>query len=267
MRNSFFILTLIICASLSVNAQYLKKIAAFDNNYNDNSGIIAISDTAVYEYSWYMQKWMLFPSEGLTKNDGVPIINDISTFDNDSWNPSGIYVISDTAVFVYNYYAAIWYPIVNNGLPRHEGEVQISSLSAHKESSNEMVRLHVVADTAVYRYDWYGQNWYPLSNQGLILNKQNEGYLKHEFNNYPNPFDSNTKITYNLPDNYKGQIRIAVYDINGIFIKELNQSHNTGGNFEKELEFNDIPDGIYFYEISGNSFSHVRKMLKISKNN
>ncbi len=262
MRRILLIIILQLIVVLSANSQYLKKVAAYDNNYNNNSGIIAISDTAVYEYSWYMQKWMLFPSEGLTKNAGVSIINDISTFDNDSWNPSGIYVISDTAVYVYNYYAARWFPIVNNGLPRFEGVVEISSLSAHKESSNEMVRLHVVADTAVYRYDWYGQNWYPLSNQGIVLNKQTEGYLMHDFNNYPNPFDSHTKITYTLPENYKGKLRIVIYDINGSFIKEFSQYHETGGYYEKEFNFESLTNGIYFYEISGNSFSQVRKMLK-----
>ena len=258
-----FIISICLLYSLSLNSQYLKKISAFDNNYNNNSGIIAISDTAVYEYSWYFQKWLKFPDNGLVKVNGVVKLDYIAAFDNNSLNPSGIYVVSDTAVFVYNYYAQQWFPLSNDGLIRHNGKVQINALSAHKEFNTEEHRIHVISDTLAFRYNRFSQIWQSLSNSGLIVEDKRIKYTVIKSEVYPNPTKGSAEISFTLPVNYSGIIRIALYNNQGVFLKEIENQIHKGGNHSIEFAGSDLPSGIYFYEISGKDFSHVKKILII----
>lgn len=259
------IISIILIKPKQLFAQYLKKVSAFDNNYNNSSGIIAISDTAIYEYSWYFEEWLQLPSNGLVTNqEGSPILSDVSAFDNNSLNPTGIYVISDTAVFVFNYYSNLWHPLRNHGLIRDEGIVQLSNLSAHKELETENVRVHVISDTAVFRYNWYLQSWYVFPNSGIITDIENKDKHIQSLLNYPNPFSDLTIISFELTKSNAGKIRIALYNQNGSFIKEVYNGFKMQGKHEIELSGKNLVPGTYFYEISGENFSQAKKMLRIN---
>ncbi len=107
MKN--LILPLFLICIITLNAQTINKISVFDNTEYSSSGVIGITNSGVYEYSWFYDSWLSFPTEGLTITDDQPVIKEIATCNNLSHNPSGIYVISDTSVHVYNYYAEFWY--------------------------------------------------------------------------------------------------------------------------------------------------------------
>ncbi|MDA3819612.1 MAG: T9SS type A sorting domain-containing protein [Candidatus Delongbacteria bacterium] len=249
---------------LQAQSPYLKDISAFDNNYDNSSGIIAISDTAVFEYSWYYDRWLPFPDSGLVKYDGIPVVTDLASFDNDSHNPSGIYIISDTVVCVYNYYSGKWHSLSNDGLAQIDGVVQLSSISAYKEADTGDVKLHVVSDTSVYRYEWYYEVWYRFPNDGLI-SKTTAGNSGKNPNMavYPNPFSSHTNISYDLPAHYKGNISIALYDKQGRLVREVINTHQTGGYHQIKLDAYDLPAGMYYYEICGDDFSQAKKAICI----
>lgn len=262
-RKIIYIILILSGLLNHLNAQYLKKISAYDNNYNNNSGIFAISDTAIYEYSWYFSRWHQLSSNGLVRNNGVPVINDISAFDNSSLNPSGIYVISDTAVFVFNYYTDFWHPLSNNGLIRDNGIVQLSSVSAHKEEGTGNVRVHVVSDTSVFRYNWHTQTWFQFPNEGLITFNKEFSKQTVEVSAHPNPFYDKTTISFSLPKDYSGKIRIALFSKNGEFIEEIKNYYNSGGEQSVEISGSKLKQGLYFYEISGSGFSQAKKLILI----
>ena len=246
--------------SLSI-AQSINKISTFDNNYNSNSGIIGITDSAIYEYSWYYDQWLEFPTTGLAIVDESPIINEVSAFDNNSHNPSGIYVISDTAVHVYNYYAEFWYALYNTGLERLEGVVQLSDLSAHLDLDTEDVDVFVKSGDHIYYYEWYTQQWYQLPNEGIAtIGKVHS--VDIEMSIFPNPVQLNSTISYNLPENYNAAVKIAIFSEDGKLVKEITENNQKGGNHEITLNVEDFASGIYFYEISGLNFSHVKKFIK-----
>ncbi|MFO7789323.1 MAG: T9SS type A sorting domain-containing protein [Bacteroidales bacterium] len=265
MKKCYFIVLfslMLMSGFLQAQSKYLKKISAYDNNYSNSSGIIAISDTAVYEYSWYYETWLPFPDSGLTKHNGVPVVNDVTAFDNDSDNPSGIYVISDTAVFVYNYWTEKWHNLENEGLIRDEGVVQLSSVSAHKDTDTGNTDIHVVSDTAVFRYDWYNQLWNYFPNDGLTSKLPgNEAENDTEISNFPNPFTTKTNITYKLPKHYDGKIRIALFDQKGKLVREILNENQTGGRHTVELNADNLDPGVYYYEICGEQFSQARKAV------
>lgn len=78
--------------------------------------------------------------------------------------------------------------------------------------------------------------------------------------NYPNPFNSDTKISFFLP---KEQIvTLKIYDINGKTIVSLmdNEFLNSG---EHSVVFhaNEIPSGLYFYELKTDNYRKINRML------
>jgi len=85
--------------------------------------------------------------------------------------------------------------------------------------------------------------------------------------NYPNPFNSSTKIDYYLPIN--SQIVIDVYDLSGRFIKKLTDNYQTKGHYS--ISWNGTKEngsqaasGVYFYKMkSPSGFVATKKMILI----
>lgn len=260
MKKTAFIFTGLLISCLGFT-QTISKISTFYNAYDNSSGIIGITGTGIYEYSWYFSGWMEFPVNGLAVVNGQPKIDEVSAFDNNSHNPSGIYVISDTAVHVYNYYSEFWYPLNNTGLERVDGVVQMSDLSAHYDAGDDDVNVYVKSGDFIYYYGWYTQSWYPLTNDGLT-DKKSVLSLDCAVSVFPNPVIPGSKIEFTLPDNYKDFVKIAIFTEDGKIVKELYFDELTGGHHEFGLNSDDFKSGIYFYELSGVNFSHVKKFIK-----
>jgi len=261
MKNIIFILIFVYACNFA-DSQTIKRIASYDNTTTSSSGIIGIGDTAVYEYSWYYHEWLPFTNDGLTRKFGLPVINEIACFNNETVNPSGIYVISDTAVFVYNYYAAAWLPLYNTGLCRNNGLVQISDISGYKETSSGDNYIFVISDTATFYYGWYSQQWYPLSNEGLSV-KNNKPANLFELKNYPNPVKKYSTIEYLLPVDFNDKIQIALFDSNGNFIKEIINKNQQGGKHKINLDCENLSQGIYFYEIVSKDFKQAKRIVVV----
>jgi hypothetical protein len=257
------LLTILLCTALITHSQNLKRVSAYDNNYNSNSGIFGISDNGVYEYSWYYDSWLALPTDGLPLVAGESKIDEISTFDNNSLNPSGIYIIADTAVFVYNYYAQYWYALHNTGLCRDGDIVQLSDLSAHLETDSDDVRVYVISCDNVYYYRWYFQDWVAISNNGISTKYE---YIENQGLNpeiFPNPANLSSVIRFELNEQNSGNIRIAVFNLEGEFIKEIRNQKFEPGKHEISLKSEDLAPGTYFYEIKGDKFSLSKSLIKI----
>lgn len=84
--------------------------------------------------------------------------------------------------------------------------------------------------------------------------------------NYPNPFSSNTVISYELFN--RGMVTINIYDLKGSLIKTLvNESQSVGPH---EVIWNgtnhsnrEMPNGVYFYHVRTNDKIFMNKMMII----
>jgi len=84
--------------------------------------------------------------------------------------------------------------------------------------------------------------------------------------NYPNPFNPNTTIKYQLPKT--SHISIILYDIVGCCVRVLRDEKKEPGcytiQWNGEDEFgNAVPSGTYFYRFKTDDFSQTRKLLLI----
>jgi len=84
------------------------------------------------------------------------------------------------------------------------------------------------------------------------------------YQNYPNPFNPVTKIKFDLPSNVRSQtsnLKLAVYDLLGKEIQTLVNEQLQPGSYEVTFEGSNLPSGIYFYKLTTNDLSEVKKMI------
>jgi hypothetical protein len=77
-----------------------------------------------------------------------------------------------------------------------------------------------------------------------------EEFLPSKFylsQNYPNPFDKQTKIKYCLP--VKAKVKINMYNSNGDTEMELVNDTQEAGTYEINLDGSDFKNGQYYYMI------------------
>ena len=84
-------------------------------------------------------------------------------------------------------------------------------------------------------------------------------------NNYPNPFNPETTLKYDLPE--AGDVKLEVYNMLGQVVRTLVNEHQTAGRYAVQWDAtNDLgqnmSSGIYFYRVRvGGEFTDVKKML------
>jgi hypothetical protein len=67
------------------------------------------------------------------------------------------------------------------------------------------------------------------------------------YQNFPNPFNSNSVIRYNLPNNE--QVILEVFDLLGQKVKALVDQYQTAGTYSVTFEAGSLPSGIYFFRL------------------
>ena len=77
--------------------------------------------------------------------------------------------------------------------------------------------------------------------------------------NYPNPVNSTTKITYSLPK--KLPVRIIILDALGNRITTLVDEEQRQGDYEVEFDANEFASGIYFYQLTAGRFNQTKIMI------
>jgi len=96
--------------------------------------------------------------------------------------------------------------------------------------------------TAIPEYDFHSPQGYRLSQ------------------NFPNPFNSSTRITYSILE--PGFVTLKIYDPSGREIQTLVSENQETGSYSVEFNAHKLSGGIYFYRLqAGNQFTEIKKML------
>jgi hypothetical protein len=129
------------------------------------------------------------------------------------------------------------------------------------ESSNELISINI---------DQYPQL---IKENGEIeksamINIPSVEVLKDEFNalgSYPNPFTTNLRIEYFLPED--GYVSVAIYNAGGQIVNLVNREFKQAGQNIYQFDGSDIPSGMYFYRIvytdtQSKEYLTTRSMIK-----
>jgi photosystem II stability/assembly factor-like uncharacterized protein len=77
--------------------------------------------------------------------------------------------------------------------------------------------------------------------------------------NFPNPFNPSTVISYQLP--VAGYVSLKVYNLLGTEVAVIVDGFKPAGNYEFEFNASSLMSGVYFYKLTSGNFTEVRKMI------
>lgn len=79
--------------------------------------------------------------------------------------------------------------------------------------------------------------------------------------NYPNPFNPATVISYQLP--FDGFVSLKIFDMSGREVSQLVNEVKTAGYYTVSFDAKNLSSGTYFYKLTTDKFSDVKKMVVV----
>ncbi|MBX7042892.1 MAG: T9SS type A sorting domain-containing protein [Ignavibacteria bacterium] len=80
--------------------------------------------------------------------------------------------------------------------------------------------------------------------------------------NFPNPFNPSTKITFAIPAD--ARVTLEIYDMSGRLVSRLlNNELKTANYYTVDFNASNLSSGMYFYSLRSGSFSDTKKMLLV----
>lgn len=81
----------------------------------------------------------------------------------------------------------------------------------------------------------------------------------HISNNYPNPFNSSTKLSYSIKES--GIVSLKVFNVVGEKVANLVNEVKNPGSYSVVFNASSLASGIYFYTLRTNNFVETKKMI------
>ncbi len=79
------------------------------------------------------------------------------------------------------------------------------------------------------------------------------------YQNFPNPFNSTTKIKFSIKT--EGKTSIKIYNVLGEEVYNLNKGFLAPGEYEVDFNMSHFPAGIYFYRIMSGVYNETKKLI------
>jgi hypothetical protein len=159
--------------------------------------------------------------------------------------------------------------IEKNGSPWHNyGEIDLTYLTTQKQHFSHEFKMQYANDLDARVVFNCGQ-----SNDNIFLDNisfrevttseiQNRihGPKRYAlYNNYPNPFNPSTQISFTIPRNER--VSIILYDMLGRKVQTLLDAQKKPGQYRVTFDGSNLPSGIYIYKLETPSFSKTGKMV------
>jgi hypothetical protein len=143
---------------------------------------------------------------------------------------------------------------LNPNSPAIDSGVDIAVVTADFDN---VPRVSGNYDIGAYEYDT------STKFQGEVKPKIKEFKL---FNNYPNPFNPSTNISFNIL--HASLVTLEIYNLLGQKIKTLIKKRLESGNYTYQWDGKndlgkDLVGGMYFYKMTADNYSHTKKMVLI----
>ncbi|MCB5230341.1 MAG: T9SS type A sorting domain-containing protein, partial [Candidatus Cloacimonas sp.] len=83
--------------------------------------------------------------------------------------------------------------------------------------------------------------------------------LSMSLKNYPNPFNPETTISFNLP--MASEVELSIYNIKGQLVERVINRPMEAGQHKIVWNGNDVSSGLYFYKLTTPEGSLINKMM------
>ncbi len=235
-------------------------------------------------YSNRMIKLSGWPNEGVGEHWATPVIGkllynkelNIAANNWYAYDPLGYGFI-----YAYNQDGSQlpWSPIRPIGLVEamsladlnNDGSIEIIATSS--KTSNETY-LHVWTIPGIpfthedFPWPQYGHDRYRSNQHGFIPPDEPVGIQPMNTNvpaaynlyqNFPNPFNPVTGIKFDIAK--KGNVKLVVFDMLGRELSTLINESLNPGTYQVSFDGNNLSSGVYFYKLSTDSFTEIKRMI------
>jgi aminopeptidase N len=96
---------------------------------------------------------------------------------------------------------------------------------------------------------------------GIVSNEKQIPAEFKLYQNFPNPFNPVTQITYDIPK--RALVTLKVYNAIGQLVIQPVNEMKEAGNYLLEFDASNLPSGVYYYEIKAGSFTDSKKMVLV----
>ena len=132
------------------------------------------------------------------------------------------------------------------------------SITAGKEIKKFVIAGGITTGPAIIGETWIYSDTITITGIDYTEIKPEEFFL---FQNYPNPFNPSTSIQYAIGS--RQLVTLKVYDVLGNEITTLVSEEKPEGTYEVTWNANNLPSGVYFYQLKTGEFTQTKKMLMI----
>ena len=98
-----------------------------------------------------------------------------------------------------------------------------------------------------------------ITNQNLNFTALPDNYILDQ--NFPNPFNPTTKISFSIPR--AGLVNLKVFDISGREVADLVNEFKNAGQYRITFDGSSLSSGVYFYSLSSQNFRETKKMILV----
>lgn len=221
--------------------------------YNFNGKIIGQSFNGIYVYDFDSDTWIA-SSGGLPSGGSLYITKSITHVGGTIYLGGTALLGSASSVFTSTNAGASWDEVNTEGLATFNGAGSVNFIAAN--SQNIFCFYYGGLDpqnTGFYKTSY---------SNTTSINVINE--IPAQFNlsqNYPNPFNPSTKINFSIAE---GEfVSLKIFNAVGEQVQELVNQNLSAGSYTIDFNAGNLSSGIYFYLLTGNNFSAVKKMILI----
>ena len=104
--------------------------------------------------------------------------------------------------------------------------------------------------------------WLKSYVQSTVVDVKNESGIPSDFNlfdNYPNPFNPSTNISYNIAK--ETNVKLEVFDILGRHVQTLVDKQQSPGKYNIEFNAGILTSGVYIYRLQAGTYSSIKKLV------
>lgn len=92
-----------------------------------------------------------------------------------------------------------------------------------------------------------------------VMTDSNTPEMFYLSNAYPNPFNHQTKIEFNIPES--SDIKLEVFSLSGEKVKIIYNGYLSAGSYSSSIDFEEFGSGTYLLRLSATNFSSIKKVI------
>ncbi|MHB9013091.1 MAG: T9SS type A sorting domain-containing protein [Ignavibacteriaceae bacterium] len=244
---------------------YLPDTAKFDDQYAISTEIYNIHTRFFPPDGWeyYKVKEVKFLFSSMVIGDTLKKIDFFKDTLNSLIYRENINGVLDSSDVYPNWYTVI----IPNDFPAISGEIEVPAYLINVFTLCIPKSYYNSGNTLGFfeaSQKWGKTGDYPIK---LIIERsftdvkedksQNFDYMLYQ--NFPNPFNPDTRIKYTLKSN--GHAKIIVYDLAGKEVNVLIDEYKNAGPYEIKFTPKNLSSGIYYYKLFINNYMITKKMI------